>query len=120
MIGKWSGSKNPKYKSNRVGVLNPNWKGGITHWRKKIYNSPTWIKWRKSVFERDNYTCQICFIHGSTYLQANHIKKFSDFPELRFSVDNGITLCKNCHIHLVNNHELEWEEYFNMIIRICK
>ena len=53
-------------------------------------------KWRKAVFERDSYTCQFCKIRGR-YIEADHIKPFAYFPELRFSIDNGRTLCRACH-----------------------
>lgn len=96
----------------------PNWKGGITSVNKLIRQSLKYRLWRKSVFERDDYTCQICDIRG-TILHPNHIKKFSDYPNLRFESLNGITLCKNCHVGLVNHHEQEWESYFNfnLIVR---
>jgi len=58
--------------------------------------SPEAQQWRKAVFERDNYTCQICGIRGS-YLEADHIKPFAFFPELRFELYNGRTLCRSCH-----------------------
>lgn len=53
-------------------------------------------EWRKAVFERDNYTCWICGMRGS-YLEADHIKPFAYFPELRFELSNGRTLCRPCH-----------------------
>ena len=51
--------------------------------------------WRKKVFERDNYTCTQCGKGGK--LQAHHIKRWADYPELRFDVSNGQTLCVGCH-----------------------
>ncbi len=55
-----------------------------------------YAKWRKAVFERDNYTCKICNI-TNVYLHADHIKPFSLFPELRLDISNGRTLCVPCH-----------------------
>ena len=56
-----------------------------------------YTKWRKKVFEKDNYTCQICFIRGG-YLEAHHIKAWSKYPDLRYSISNGLTVHKGkCH-----------------------
>lgn len=72
------------------------WKGGITNKNKLIRNSTKYQLWREAIFKRDDYTCQICFIRGGR-LQADHIKPFAFFPELRFELTNGRALCEPCH-----------------------
>ena len=79
------------------GKNHPHWKGGITPINHAIRCSLGYKQWRKSVFERDNYTCQECRIRGGE-LHADHIKPFALFPELRFEIENGRTLCKACHM----------------------
>lgn len=89
------------------GANNPAWKGGITPINAKIRNSNKYALWRLSVFERDDYTCQDCGQRGGE-LQADHIKPFAHFPELRLSVNNGRTLCVNCH---KNTDTYLWRAY---------
>jgi hypothetical protein len=72
------------------------WKGGVTRELLAIRNSLEYKLWRESVFKRDNYTCIWCGIKGGK-LNADHIKSFALFPEIRFAIDNGRTLCVNCH-----------------------
>lgn len=72
------------------------WKGGITPLNHKIRNSTEYKLWRKAVYKRDNYTCVWCRKRGIV-LNADHIKPFFLYPELRFAIDNGRTLCIDCH-----------------------
>lgn len=73
------------------------WKGGITGWQHKLRTSREYRIWREAVFKRDNYTCIWCGDNRGGNLEADHIKPFAYFPELRFAIDNGRTLCKPCH-----------------------
>lgn len=54
-------------------------------------------EWRRAVYERDNYTCRCCGCKKGGSLEAHHIYSFSEYKKLRYDVNNGITLCKNCH-----------------------
>lgn len=72
------------------------WRGGTTGLRDKIENTIEYRLWREAVFARDNYTCQKNFVRGGR-LEAHHIHNFADFPELRTSIENGITLSEQAH-----------------------
>jgi len=74
-----------------------NWKGGVTSINETIRKSVQYKLWRTAVFERDNFTCIWGGKEHGNDLHADHIKSFSQFPELRFAIDNGRTLCVNCH-----------------------
>lgn len=87
---------NKRTLGKNLGASNPSWKGGITPSNALIRSSTSMNDWRKSVFERDDYTCKVCNSKGGE-LQAHHILAFAKFPALRFDLDNGLTLCKQCH-----------------------
>ena len=72
------------------------WKGGISPTNELLRKSPEYKLWRKSVFERDHYTCLICGEVGGV-INAHHIRSWKDFPEERYEVNNGMTMCNSCH-----------------------
>lgn len=85
----------------RMGENNPSWKGGVTSEQMKARKSLEYIIWRNEVYKKDFWTCRICKIKcRKGQIIAHHLKLFSDFPELRFSIDNGVTLCRKCHVLL--------------------
>ena len=78
------------------------WKGGVSKINDRIRQSVEYKLWRESVFKRDDYRCIWCGIRsakglGRITIEADHIKPFSLYPELRFAIDNGRTLCAPCH-----------------------
>lgn len=77
------------------------WKGGISPINQKIRQSLEYKIWRKEVYKKDKWQCRLCGYKGNKIV-AHHLELFSDFPELRFSVDNGITLCRHCHAIIHN------------------
>lgn len=58
-------------------------------------NMEAYRVWRKAVFTRDGYKCREC--PAKKPLVAHHVKAWAKHPELRFDVDNGLTLCRACH-----------------------
>ena len=74
----------------------PMWKGGITDVRRCLMTTTKYKEWRKSIFERDNYTCQKCK-KQSRELNAHHIDNYADNKDKSMDTNNGVTLCKNCH-----------------------
>ena len=100
----WSKGKKLLY---CTGPLNNNWKGGVTSEHQKIRHSPEMKQWRKDVFDRDNYTCVKCGrkrkVGDRVLLEADHIKSFAKYPELRFTLSNGRTLCRECHLKEPNH-----------------
>ncbi len=85
-----------------------NWKGGISSINMIERQSSKYKQWRTSVFKRDNYTCQECK-KTNCKLNAHHIKSFSKYKNLRYDINNGITLCEQCHkqIHKRGNKNEE-------------
>lgn len=116
------GAKSPLSLWDRTGENNPNWKGGVS------YNyvdrlSKECIDWRKAVYKKDNYTCQCCGVKNSKgnhiILNAHHVYNWSDYESLRFDINNGITLCNECHINFHKiygkklNNKSQIEEFLN-------
>jgi hypothetical protein len=89
--------------TGRTGALSNFWKGGKSSEYTKLKNSLKWKNWRRAIFERDDYTCQECGERNykgngkSVWIHPHHLKSRHEFPELQFDIDNGQTLCRDCH-----------------------
>lgn len=60
-------------------------------------HDPLQKQWRKDVKDRDEWKCRIADLNCLGKLEAHHILPWSQFPELRYQVKNGITLCHHHH-----------------------
>lgn len=85
-----------KISNSQRGPNAHNWRGGIAKENTVVRNSVEYKLWREAVYKRDNWTCVFCGRRG-VRIQADHIKPFAHYPELRFAIDNGRTLCVPCH-----------------------
>lgn len=93
-IKRWWLSPTEFKTGENMGEENPNWKGGETKDEPRF--TQEYKDWRNQIFERDNYTCVWCGAVGGR-LEADHIYPQAFFPEKRYQIDNGRTLCKECH-----------------------
>jgi hypothetical protein len=85
----------------KTGPDHPLWRGGVTSEHEKIRRGKQYKEWRDFVYQRDRFRCQICGKHCERVdIVAHHINGFSTYPSLRFTVANGTTLCRRCHIKL--------------------
>jgi hypothetical protein len=113
-----SGKNNPMYGKKhkeetrkKISIANGSKKGWITPFTKALRKCFKYRQWRSDVFTRDNWTCVVCFIRG-TYLEADHYPKMfssilqeynikdmetADSCEELWNINNGRTLCKECH-----------------------
>lgn len=89
---------------------NPSWRGGVTTKNDFVRKSCEYKEWRTKVYQRDGFACQDCGVHCEPKnIIAHHLKEFADYPELRFDVDNGLTLCRTCHFNRHHHKEKRCE-----------
>lgn len=104
------------YMKGRKGDQCPNWKGGVTPERQSAYNSLEWRKCVKTVWKRDNGTCQLCNLVKSKMrhvpFDIHHIQSFA-VRETRFDPDNLVLLCEPCHyfVHSKRNTGLKFIKF---------
>lgn len=108
-----------KISAKLMGEKSPNWKGGIAKYNKKTYRNTLEKRlWLEACMKRDDYTCLVCLSRG-VRLEIHHIKTWSEYPELRYEVSNGITLCKSCH-RMTFKKETLTEAFFIKLLALPK
>lgn len=78
-------------------------------------NDPRWKATRYAALVRDGFTCNLCNTKGGK-LNGHHILKWSEYPKLRYVLNNVITLCEKCHNNQVTGNEDKYVEQFQKII----
>lgn len=81
-------------------------------------NDMAYKDWRKNVWERDNYKCQLDRDDCDGRIEAHHIIEWSIDESKRYDVNNGITLCKKHHPKKKKDVK-DFEELFTSIVK-CK
>ena len=95
--------QSPKTIEKRVSQMR-----GKNHWRwmkdrtsvnmnERRWNTKACVEWREAIFTRDSHKCRIENEDCCVYVEAHHILNWRDHPELRFNINNGITLCRAHH-----------------------
>ena len=101
----------------KSGSEHPNWKGGDVSSEienRRFRDSDEYKLWRKGVYEKDYWHCQDCGKHCGKDIIAHHIKPIAKFPELKLDPDNGVTVCRGCHIEI--HKKLKMEEFCAQVI----
>lgn len=116
-----------KHTEKIKGKLNPNYNPNITdeerNSRRLLFKEAEYKNWRNEVYKRDNYTCQKCGIKGGK-LNAHHMDGWNRRKDLRYKVDNGITLCGTHHreFHKIhgrgNNYKCQMDVFLDNNIAV--
>lgn len=85
-LEKYQGVNHPRYIADRTKLCN-----------QSDRRSYAYRNWKKEVYSRDNYKCRISDENCKSILEAHHILNWQDYPELRYKINNGITLCQAHH-----------------------
>ena len=95
-----------------TGPRNPNWRGGVSPERQRVYASSVWKAVRRAVIARDCATCLRCGVvpSGAKSLHLHHVESWEIAPDRRLDPDNIVTMCRKCHewIHGKANIDVEW------------
>lgn len=78
-------------------------------------NDMAYKDWRRQVWLRDNFKCKIGNPDCKGRIEAHHILPWRDHENIRYEVNNGITLC-HFHHPRKREEEIRLSPYFQEII----
>jgi hypothetical protein len=82
-------------------------------------NDMAYKEWRMNVWKRDNFKCKMENDDCDGSIIAHHILPWRDYVELRYDINNGITLC---HFHHPKKRveEVNLSPYFQELVKNIK
>lgn len=117
--GLWLNNKFNELNLIQKGKNHPRWISDRTKLSKRQErNDMAYKEWRINVYKRDNFKCKISNQDCKGRIEAHHILGWTKYPELRYEINNGITLC---HFHHPRKKEDEnnLSPYFkNLVMNI--
>ena len=85
---------------------------------------PKYVQWAKAIKTKYNFTCQICNIVSNFKIQldSHHLDSWDWAVKSRYSIDNGICLCSQCHqrYHQYTSYGKNTKENFLAYLPIAK
>jgi hypothetical protein len=119
--GYMAGEQHHWFGLNRSGENNPTYIKDRTKLKKtdREYSNSAYMNWMKAVKNRDGWKCRIADKNCSGRLESHHILPWRDYPELRYEINNGITLCRHHHPRKREEEE-RLSPYFKEIINNTK
>lgn len=83
--------------------------------KKQERNDVAYKEWRKQVWARDKWKCRISDQNCSGRIEAHHILGWTKYPELRYEINNGITLC-HAHHPFKKADEAKLSSFFQSLV----
>lgn len=96
-------SKKPAWNKGKklpqmAGENHPNWiKDRTKIKRQDRKDNPRYKSWRMEVWKRDKFSCRLKNKDCYGRIEAHHILPWRKYPELRYEINNGITVCRYHH-----------------------
>lgn len=101
-----TGSEHPRYIQDRTKLS-----------MRQERNDSAYREWRKGVWIRDGFKCRIENKDCNGGIESHHILSWKEFVELRYNVNNGITLC-HAHHPRKRAEEKRLESVFQTLVSV--
>lgn len=114
---KWTEEQKQKLRGLKSKEKHPQWIADRSQLVKdeKKHLDGRYREWSRSVKNRDSWRCKISNSDCNGRLESHHILNWKDYPELRYDINNGITLC-HAHHPRGRGKEAELSKFFQELV----